>query len=61
MLGMFSDLTPKFAKVFAPVGEVMTKAFKDYINEVKSGAFPAEEHTFKIDDEVIKALTEQGE
>ncbi len=61
MLGMFSDLTPKFAKVFAPVGEMMTKAFKDYINEVKSGAFPAEEHTFKIDDEVIKALTEQGE
>jgi 3-methyl-2-oxobutanoate hydroxymethyltransferase len=61
MLGMFSDLTPKFAKVFAPVGEVMTRAFKDYINEVKSGAFPAEEHTFKIDDEVIKALTEQGE
>jgi 3-methyl-2-oxobutanoate hydroxymethyltransferase len=61
MLGMYNDLTPKFAKVFAPVGEVMTKAFKDYINEVKSGVFPAEEHTFKIDDEVIKALTEQGE
>lgn len=53
MLGMFSGFTPKFAKKFADVGSLMKSGFKEYINEIKSGAFPAVEHTFKIDSEVI--------
>ena len=32
MLGMFSDFTPKFVKRFANTGEVMTAAFKAYID-----------------------------
>lgn len=56
MLGMFTDYVPKFVKQFASVGEVMKKAFADYINEVNEGSFPAEEHTYKIDDEVIEKL-----
>lgn len=56
MLGMFTDFVPKFVKKYADVGEIMKNAFSEYIKEVKSGAFPAEEHTFKIDDEVINKL-----
>lgn len=56
MLGMFTDYVPKFVKQFAKVGEVMVQAFTDYKNEVQSGAYPAEEHTFKIDDDVIEKL-----
>ena len=56
MLGMFTDFVPKFVKKYADVGEIMKNAFSEYIKEVKSGAFPAEEHTFKIDDEVISKL-----
>lgn len=56
MLGMFSDFTPKFVKKYANVGEVMTQAFKEYIDEVKSGAFPKEEHSYKIDDNIIEKL-----
>ena len=56
MLGMFSDFTPKFVKKYGNIGESMKEAFKGYINEVKSGAFPKEEHSFKIDDEVINKL-----
>jgi len=56
MLGMFTDFVPKFVKKYADVGEIMKNAFSEYIKEVKSGAFPAEEHTFKIDDEIIKKL-----
>ncbi len=48
MLGMFSDFIPKFVKHYANVGEVMTKAFKDYDEEVKSTAFPDEDHSFKM-------------
>lgn len=52
MLAMFSDFCPKFVRKFANVGEIMSQAFKDYDAAVKDGSFPAEEHTYKIDDEV---------
>lgn len=56
MLAMYPDFKPKFVKQFAQVGEVMKNAFGQYINEVRSGAFPSEEHTFGIDDEIIESL-----
>lgn len=56
MLGMFSDYTPKFVKRFAEVGSVMKEAFASYIKEVQAETYPAEEHTFKIDDEVLEKL-----
>ncbi len=56
MLGMYSDFTPKFVKKFANVGDVMTDAFKSYSDEVKTGNFPTEEHSFKIDDDIIDKI-----
>lgn len=56
MLGMFSDFTPKFVKRYANVGEVMREAFTNYAAEVASGAFPTEEHTYKIKDDVLEKL-----
>ncbi len=56
MLGMFSDFTPKFVKRYAEAGQVMKSAFVEYIKEVQEGQYPKEEHTFKIDDEVLEKL-----
>lgn len=56
MLSMFSDFCPKFVKQFANVGQAMREGFAAYINEVQAGTFPSEEHTFKIDDEVLEKL-----
>lgn len=56
MLGMFTDYVPKFVRQFAQVGEVMKQAFRDYKKEVGEGTFPAPEHGYKIDDEVIDKL-----
>ncbi len=56
MLSMFGDFKPKFVKRFGEIGAQMKEAFQKYIEEVRSGAFPAEEHTFKIDDDVIEKL-----
>lgn len=56
MLAMYPDFKPKFVKQYTQLGSVMKDAFKQYIAEVKSGVFPSEEHTFKIDDEIIKSL-----
>lgn len=56
MLGMFSDVSPKFVKKFANVGQVMQEAFRAYIKEVKEETFPTKEHCFKIDEETLKKL-----
>lgn len=56
MLALFSDFKPKFVKHFGNIGPQMTAAFKAYDEEVKAGTFPAEEHTFKIDEETLKKL-----
>lgn len=56
MLGMFSDFKPKFVKHFANAGDVVREAVKTYIAEIDDGTFPAEEHCYKIDDEVIDKL-----
>lgn len=39
--------TTRFAKTFGDVRALMCDACKTYIDEVKSGKFPAEEHTYK--------------
>lgn len=56
MLGMYSDFTPKFVKKFANVGEVMKAAFGQYIEEINNGTFPAQEHCYAIDNEIIEKL-----
>lgn len=56
MLGMFSDYAPKFVKQFANVGDIMKQAFKDYINEVSSGAFPDASRSYTIDDDILERL-----
>lgn len=56
MLGMFSDFTPKFVKKYENIGEKMKNAFSNYIEEVKTEVFPSEEHSFKINEDIIEKL-----
>jgi 3-methyl-2-oxobutanoate hydroxymethyltransferase len=53
-LGMYSAFTPKFAKKYADIAGVATKGFSDYIKEVKEGSFPAQEHKYKISDDLAE-------
>lgn len=56
MLGMYSDLAPKFVHRFAEVGTIMTQAFHDYHDAVQEGAFPTREHEYTVDDSVLDRL-----
>lgn len=56
MLGLNTGHTAKFVKIFAEAGRAMREGFKAYIEETQQGSFPAEEHTYKIDDEIIGQL-----
>lgn len=47
MLGLNTGKAPRFVKRYANLHEVMLNAVQTYVGEVKSGAFPAEEHSFQ--------------
>ncbi len=46
MLGLFDDFTPKFVKQYANLKDTIGGAVRSYMEEVRTEAFPAEEHTF---------------
>jgi 3-methyl-2-oxobutanoate hydroxymethyltransferase len=46
ILGLCDKYSPKFVKRYADVSATILDGINDYIREVKSGVFPAEEHSF---------------
>ncbi|NLV76575.1 MAG: 3-methyl-2-oxobutanoate hydroxymethyltransferase, partial [Tissierellia bacterium] len=56
MLGMYSDFTPKFVKQYKNLKEDLNEAFNNYIMDIKTGVFPEEKHSFKIDDQILDKL-----
>jgi 3-methyl-2-oxobutanoate hydroxymethyltransferase len=47
LLGMNPDFNPRFLKKYADLGTSVPKAIRAYVDEVKRGVFPNEEHSFK--------------
>jgi 3-methyl-2-oxobutanoate hydroxymethyltransferase len=56
MLGYTNGFTPKFAKKYTNLHDIMLNAFKEYKKEVEERTFPDDSHTFKIKDEVLEKL-----
>jgi 3-methyl-2-oxobutanoate hydroxymethyltransferase len=56
ILGSHTGYIPKHAKQYAKLRDVMAKAFSEYYNEVKSGKFPTEEHSFPMDETILAGL-----
>ncbi len=47
MLGISDRMTPKFVKKYANLNQAIKDAVKQYIADVKTSAFPDDEHSFK--------------
>lgn len=47
LLGLYGDLQPKFVKQYADGKAFGRKALEEFVDEVKSGTFPDESHSFK--------------
>ena len=56
LLGLFDRFTPKFVKKYADFHGEMQRAFTDYIEDVETRRFPAQEHTVEMDDKEWDAL-----
>jgi 3-methyl-2-oxobutanoate hydroxymethyltransferase len=51
MLGFYEGRAPRFVKRYAEVGETIADALGRYADEVRSGAFPEERHTYRMPDD----------
>lgn len=50
MLGLYDRLQPRFVKEYGKIGETIVTAVQAYADEVRSRAFPAEEHTYPMNE-----------
>src|SRR4030067_732338 len=56
MLGLFDRFTPKFAKRYVNLSELILKAFEAYKEEVLKGDFPTDQHSFHIDEQELSKI-----
>jgi 3-methyl-2-oxobutanoate hydroxymethyltransferase len=56
LLGIYDGHAPRFAKRYGELREQMVAAVATYAAEVRSGAFPAPEHAYSIDDDELVAF-----
>lgn len=59
MLGLFKELSPRFLKVYADLAGITVTALAQFRKEVDSGAYPAPEHTYAIEDAELQKLLSQ--
>ncbi len=59
VLGMFDAFTPSFAKRYCNFNEQMKEVFGQYAEEVRSGAFPGQEHSYEMSDEVMAQIEKE--
>jgi 3-methyl-2-oxobutanoate hydroxymethyltransferase len=51
MLGFYEGRAPRFVKRYAELGEAVVEALEHYAEEVRSGAFPEQQHTYAMPEE----------
>ena len=59
LLGLYDGTSPRFVRRYAELAGIVRDALEGYAADVRTGAFPAEEHTYTIPDEEL-ALFEQA-
>jgi 3-methyl-2-oxobutanoate hydroxymethyltransferase len=53
MLGYSEGHAPRFVKRYAEIGEAIVDALGRYAEDVRSGAFPDEQHTYKMQEDEL--------
>ena len=57
LIGEFQAFTPKFVKKYCSVAETCTKALEGYVQDVKSKAFPLDEHCYHVKKDEMEGVT----
>ncbi|HDZ19026.1 MAG TPA: 3-methyl-2-oxobutanoate hydroxymethyltransferase [archaeon] len=58
MLGIFTEIKPKFVKYFGKIGESISQALDDYRNEVINGLYPDLEYSYEFPQNDLSEINE---
>jgi 3-methyl-2-oxobutanoate hydroxymethyltransferase len=58
LLGLYEGKAPRFVKRYADLATEATRAVEAYVDDVREGRFPEEQHTYAIPDEELGAFEE---
>ncbi len=56
ILGLYTDFVPKHARQYARLAGEISNAVASYMSEVRSLSFPTMEHSYAMDEDIIKLL-----
>ena len=56
MLNLYDNLKPRFVKTYTNLSETILNAIHNYITDVKTGKFPEDRHSYKIEDKEFELL-----
>jgi 3-methyl-2-oxobutanoate hydroxymethyltransferase len=56
LLGLYQGNAPRFVKRYAELAPVVQDALERFAADVRSGAFPGDEHTYSIPDDELEAF-----
>ena len=59
VLGLYEKIKPKFAKRYLELSSDIVKAIESYKNDVISGKFPGNEHSFSMDKSELERLKKE--
>ncbi|HKU33339.1 MAG TPA: 3-methyl-2-oxobutanoate hydroxymethyltransferase, partial [Candidatus Nitrosotalea sp.] len=59
VLGLYEKIKPKFAKRYLDLAADIVKAITSYRNDVVSGKFPSQEHSFSIEQSELERLKKE--
>ena len=60
LLGLTEGRAPRFVKRYANLAEEIRGALSTYAAEVRSGAYPAEEHTYAMPEDELELFSAEG-
>jgi 3-methyl-2-oxobutanoate hydroxymethyltransferase len=56
LLGLYAGKAPRFVKRYADLATEAKRALESYVDDVREGRFPEEQHTYAIPDEELEAF-----
>lgn len=58
ILGLYGDFRPRFVKRYVEGGKILREGLKGFVDEVRRGDFPDDDHAFGLDEAVLRELKE---
>lgn len=56
VIGLFEEFKPKFVKRYCEAGQLIEQSIREYAHDVRTKAFPTQEHFYKMPEEELEKI-----